>query len=61
MCPKLERWRDLTKVRSQVQRREEPADKVPMPCVSPKSRSRIFQWLELEPLGSESDLPSVGE
>ena len=32
-----------------------------MPCVSPKSRSRVFQWLELEPLGREPDLPSVGK
>ena len=61
MCPNWSGSRDLTKVRSQMQRREKPADKVPMPCVSPKSCSRIFQWLELEPLGRESDLPSVGE
>ena len=30
-----------------------------MPCVSAKSRPRIFQWLELEPFGREPDLTPV--
>lgn len=32
-----------------------------MPCVSPKSRSRVFQWFELKPFGREPNLTTVGE
>jgi len=48
--------RDLTNVGTHAKRREKSAHKVPVPCVSTKSRSRVFQWLELEPFGREPDL-----
>ena len=32
-----------------------------MPCVSAKSGSRVFQWLELEPFGRKPDLTPVGK
>ena len=49
----------LTTVRSQAWRRQKTADEVPMPCISPNSRSRVFQWLELEPFGREPDSAPV--
>ena len=32
-----------------------------MPCVSAKSCSRVFQWLELESFGGESDVTPIGQ
>ena len=32
-----------------------------MPCVSPQPRSWVFQWLELESFGGESDLTPIGQ
>jgi len=57
----VERIGRLTKVTSWVERRQKSAHKIPMPRVSPKPRSWVFQWLELEPFSREPNLTTVGE
>ena len=52
---------DLTNVGSAAKRWEKLPYKVPVPCISAKSGSRVFQWLELEPFGREPDRAPVGK
>jgi len=42
-------------------RRQEPANKVPVPGVSPESSSRILERFELETLCGKTNVASVGE